>query len=177
MLSTLYEKPISEIKRTALQYSLSGMSKSQSYRSAPLYFDENPAFEPEPLRSYALTKVALIDRISTTDCEISFTYSAREKYTDYGRGSSVQESFPYTCGVKLDEVNLLCRSYSEKAQLSYTYEFGNRMFLRSVKNNEGRYDFQYKVADIASPPTPLTYNIDHWGFWRGLQTTRASSLA
>lgn len=169
MLSTLYEKPISEIKRTALQYSLSGMSKSQSYRSAPHNFDENQAFEPELPRSYALTKVALIDRISTTDCEISFTYSAREKYTDYGRGSLTQESFPYTCGVKLDEVNLSCRSYSEKAQLSYTYEFGDRMFLRSVKNNEGRYDFQYKVAGIVSPPTPLTYNIDHWGFWRGLQ--------
>lgn len=169
MLSTLYEKPISEIKRTALQYSLSGMSKSQSYRSAPLYFDENPAFTPEPLRSYALTKVVLIDRISTDDCEISFTYSAREKYTDYGRGSLIQESFPYICGAKLDEVNLSCRSYSEKAQLSYAYEFGNRMFLRSVKNKEGRYDFQYKVSGITSSPTPLTYNIDHWGFWRGVQ--------
>lgn len=169
MLSTLYEKPISEIKRTALQYSLSGMSKSQSYRSAPLYFDENPAFTPEPLRSYALTKVVLIDRISTDDCEISFTYSAREKYTDYERGSLIQESFPYICGAKLDEVNLSCRSYSEKAQLSYAYEFGNRMFLRSVKNKEGRYDFQYKVSGITSSPTPLTYNIDHWGFWRGVQ--------
>lgn len=169
MLSTLYEKPISEIKRTALQYSLSGMSKLQSYRTAPHWFDENPAFKPEPSMSYALTKVVLIDRISTDDCEISFTYSAREKYTDYERGSLIQESFPYICGAKLDEVNLSCRSYSEKAQLSYIYEFGNRMFLRGVKNKEGRYDFQYKVSGITSSPAPLTYNIDHWGFWRGVQ--------
>ncbi|WP_073348385.1 hypothetical protein [Bacteroides congonensis] len=170
MLSTLYNKPVAEIGSMALQYSLSGMSKSQAYRSATSSFDENPAFKPEPLRSYALTKVALIDRIVTTDCEILFTYSARGKYTDYGSEVAEQGSFPYICGAKLDEVTLSCRSYSEKALLSYTYEFGNRMFLRSVKNKEGRYDFQYKVGGIASVPTPLSYNIDHWGFWRGLQT-------
>lgn len=169
MLRTLYEKPASEIQRTALQYSLSGMSKSQSYRSAPLYFDENKAFGPEPDRSYALTKVALIDRISTTDCEIRFTYSAPEKHTDFGKEAWNQGKFPYTCGAKLDEVTFSRRGYSEKAQLSYSYEFGNRMFLRSVTNKEGRYDFQYKTGDITSPPPPLSYNIDHWGFWRGLK--------
>lgn len=168
MLSTLYEKPISEIKRTALHYSLSGSSKFQSYRGATHYFEENPAFTPEPLRSYALTKLALIDRISTTDCEIRFTYSAPEKFTDYGKEAWNQGKFPFICGAKLDEVTLSCRSYSEKAQLSYSYEVGNRMFLSSVKNKEGRYDFQYKVGDISSPPPPLSHNIDHWGFWRGL---------
>lgn len=168
-LNNLKDHPISEIKKTALQYSLSGMSKFQSYRGAPFNFDENPAFEPEPSKSYALTKVALIDRISTDDFVINFTYSGREKFTNYGHQSSVQESFPYISGAKLDEVSLTCRSYTEKAQLFYTYECGNRMFLDHVRTKEGKYDLQYKVGEIATPPTPLTYNIDHWGFWRGIQ--------
>lgn len=170
-LRLLYEKPASEIKKNALQYSLSGTSKFQSYRSAAsLYFDENPAFEPERDASFALTKVALIDRISTGDCTISFTYSAREKFPDYGDAVSNSETFPYICGAKLDVVTLKHYSYTEKVQLNYTYMCGNRMFLSSVKNKEGKYAFQYKTDNGFNPiPLPLTYNIDHWGFWRGNQ--------
>lgn len=167
MLSTLYEKPASVRNKTALQYSLSGMSKFQGYRGATLYFEENPAFKPEPRTSYALTKVALLDRISIGNCTISFTYSNREKHINYTGQLSDQEKPPYICGAKLDEVELTCQSYTEKAQLTYTYTYGNRMFLQSVKNKEGRYTFQYKVDAGSTPVTPLTYNIDHWGFWRG----------
>lgn len=169
-LQQLKEKPEAVIRKTALQYALSGTSKHQSYRSsASLYFAENPAFSPEADASYALTKVALIDRISTSNCTISFTYSARQQHIDYQDRTSNVVSFPYICGAKLDEVELTCQSYTEKAQLDYTYMCNNRMFLHSVKNKEGKYTFQYKVAPEITPPTPLTYNIDHWGFWRGTQ--------
>lgn len=83
-----------------------------------------------------------------------------------------KESFSHICGAKLDEVTLTCRSYTETAQLTYSYMCGNRMFLDTVKNREGKYSFQYKLDNGITPPTPLTYNIDHWGFWRG---TRSNS--
>ena len=168
-LRLLYEKPISVIQKNALQYSLSAISKFQSYRSnASSYFDENPNFEPERDASFALTKMALIDQISTGECVISFTYSAREKFQNYGDAVSSPDVFPYVCGAKLDEVTLKHHSYTEKAQLDYTYACGNRMFLNSVKNKEGKYSFQYKANNEIYPiPTSLTYNIDHWGFWRG----------
>lgn len=167
------DNPASVVKKAALQYSLSGMSKYQAYRVAPSHmFDENPALPPEVSASYALTKIALIDYISTDNCRITFTYSAREKLVDFAGNVVDKESFSHICGAKLDEVTLTCRSYTETAQLTYSYMCGNRMFLDTVKNREGKYSFQYKLDNGITPPTPLTYNIDHWGFWRG---TRSNS--
>lgn len=166
-MNDLRNNTASQLGNMPLQYSLSCMSKYQSYRAAVNYYDINAALGPEPLASYGLTKVALLQRISTENCQICFSYSARERHIDCIDNEWVKDKFPYICGAKLDKVELTSNSFKQKAKLTYTYQCGNRMFLNSVTTREGKYEFQYNMDASVTPPSPLTSNIDHWGFWRG----------
>lgn len=166
-LDSIKNQEVFRTKGLNLQYSLSGRSVFQEYRAAPhnAYLN-NGAFEPAQ-KLYSLTKVALIDRISTDQCTIDFNYSARTQEIIYPGSNQQPGQFPYTCGAKLDEI-VMCTSITEKARFSYIYQCGNRMFLDRVNTTrEGNYTFQYNTHASAVPPNPLTYNIDHWGFWRG----------
>lgn len=168
-LNALTDKSDSETKKIAMHYSLSGMSKYQAYREAPLYFDNETVFKPELRVTYALTKTVLVEKISTDYCTIRFHYSGRDQHMDYAGTEVHRGTFPYICGAKLDKVELISPSLTRQALLTYTYMCGKRMFLNNVKTLEGNYEFQYKVDNGIIPPSPLTYNIDHWGFWRGIK--------
>ncbi len=167
-----YEKTPAQRDETALHYSLSGKSKYQAYRAAPLAsYMTNLPFEPEVRPSYTLTKVALLDHIKTDQGGIRFHYSLRDQHISYTGKASDEGTFPYICGAKLDAVELI-DSEVESTTLNYTYQCGKRMFLESVKTREGIYRFQYKANSGLTAPSPLTYNIDHWGFWRGSRQNR-----
>lgn len=168
-MNELQYKSYDECEEEVKQYSLSGISKYQAYRMAPsTYYASNDVLGPEILPTYALTKIALLERIETNGFSINFYYSGREKHIDYTGKASDKDCFPYICGAKLDRMEVWAgRDY--KVDFAYTYQCGNRMFLSSVKAWEGTYKFQYKADANISYPSPLTYNIDHWGFWRGRQ--------
>ena len=47
------------------------------------------------------------------------------------------------------------------------------MFLTSVNHSKyGKYGFEYNGTNGIAAPTPLTSNIDHWGFWRGRKSNQ-----
>lgn len=155
-------------KEIALQYSLSGKFVRQMYRSAPIdSYLENDAFKPFQ-KLYALTKIALIDHISTDIATIQFYYSNREKNANYTESDSEGVRFPYHCGAKLDKIEVRTMNHIQTAQLNYIYQLGDRMFLQRIKTgSSGTYAFSYNIYAPVSAPTPMTFNIDHWGFWRG----------
>ncbi len=156
-------------EKIGLQYSLSGKYTRKMYRIGALdAYLNNGVFEPLQ-KQYALNKTALIDCISTDIATIKFHYSPRDKHVIYTKGnSSEQRSFPFLCGAKLDSIKMHAMNCTQTAQLCYVYQLGNRMFLHQVKTTEGGvYSFSYNTYVLVDAPTPLTYNIDHWGFWRG----------
>lgn len=132
---------------------------------------ENTPFggkSPNVDEPYSLMKVALIDRITTDVCTIRFSYSARDKHVDFK--GQLQGRFFMSCGAKLDLVDMTYNGKREKAQLSYDYLLNNRMFLKSVNTTiEGMHHMEYYIPRMAESeiPDPLSFNIDHWGFWRG----------
>lgn len=148
-----------------LFYSLSGRHSFVADNVAPTA--ANLTNQPrQGSNKYCLTKVALVDKIATENEYISFTYSSRSVLPAFdGLSKTI---FPMFCGAKLDKVERLQSGSSQTATLNYSYQNGNRMFLSSVKHSlHGKYQFEYKGFGSITPPSPLTANIDHWGFWRG----------
>ena len=126
-----------------------------------------PAYnESNALRTYSLNKIALIDRVETDICTINFTYSTRGKSPLPVTNSAKQ--FFISCGAKLDNIRMAYNGDIQSAKLTYDYALGNRMFLKSVQTDkEGTFHLEYNTPALPEIPSPLTCNIDHWGFWRG----------
>lgn len=150
------------------QYLLSGKSTQISTHVAPSTNQMiNPPMKPLQYGHYSLTKIALIERIETDRCTIRFHYSKREQHIVFPELTNGSHFFD-RCGAKLDSVELIMGNNSQKARLSYTYQWGNRMFLSSLQTTrEGYHRFEYNAPGSTTPPSPMTYNIDHWEFWRG----------
>lgn len=122
--------------------------------------------ESNALQTYSLNKIALIDRIETDICTINFTYSTRGK-SPLPVTNSAKQLF-INCGVKLDNIRMVYNGNIQSAKLIYDYALGNRMFLKSVQTDkEGTFHLEYNTPVLSEIPSPLTCNIDHWGFWRG----------
>lgn len=154
-----------------IQYQLAGrrsISTPYSANGMDLGTGTNPALYTQSNATpvYSLQKIALIDRIETDGCIISFTYSARA-----GQPFPVtnpDNHFFTSCGARLDRVSMTYNGCTQNAQLTYKHALGNRMFLNSVKtSNEGTFGMEYNLPVLSETPDPLTCNIDHWGFWRG----------
>lgn len=157
-----------------MQYQLSGRSTmSTGYM---IYIMENnlgityPHYdESNALQTYSLNKIALIDCIETDICTINFTYSTRGESPLPVTDSSKQ--FFISCGAKLDKISMVYNGDTKSAKFTYDYALGNRMFLKSVQTDkEGAFHMAYNIPSLSEIPSPLTCNIDHWGFWRGENT-------
>lgn len=147
-----------------MQYAFSGRSVFQEYNLYPLNFKKTNVY-PANRKLYTLTKTALIDYVTTGQIQLYFHYSPRlvNPYSaDLGR-----VNFPYTCGAKLDEIEIHTRGKQKTVSFGYSYQTGDRMFLNRVDTDRGIYSFEYHQSNVSSIPTPMTSNIDHWGFWRG----------
>lgn len=168
-----------EQKKLAMQYIMSG-------KRAVIYdtfaareaadIRENEAFGTPSSGSaddrYTLTKLALIDYIETDQGTIRFQYSLRDQHVHFDGSQS--DGFLTECGAKLDNVSMRMKDKIQNAYFNYEYDLGNRMFLTSVHTNiEGGYHFEYNLPYLSKVPTPLSCNIDHWGFWRGTDETGA----
>lgn len=168
-LTTLNQQGRYETKTGLMtQYQLNG--KSTMITSYSL-IDPNgvslPMYNQSSAHSvYSLSKVALIDRITTDCCTINFVYSTRTKQPLPVTNTSKQ--FFNSCGAKLDNIQMTYNGSVETAKLTYDYALGNRMFLKSVNTDkEGTFRMEYNTPSLSEVPNPLTCNIDHWGFWRG----------
>lgn len=146
-----------------MQYLYSGRSVFQGYRMYPLDVRKNDVFGADQ-KLYTLTKTALIEFISAGRMQLFFNYSPRSM-NPYNED---QESgyFPYNCGAKLDKIEVYASGIDKHVSFAYQYQAGGRLFLDKVTTNDDVYSFQYNVPYIQDP-TPMTSNIDHWGFWRG----------
>lgn len=120
--------------------------------------------------SYAMMKVVMPERITVDDKEVLFHYSAR-KHTTLENDRNLFLNGKY-CGTVLDSIELVRRdapeTKAEVTRLGYVYTSSDhpRMFLETLSGTKlGRYSFRYK--NISGLPSPLTTNIDHWGYWRG----------
>lgn len=149
-----------------MQYIFSGRSVYQEYSLYPLNFKKSDVFKATR-KLYTLTKAALVDYVTTGQMQLYFHYSSRSVnpyYNDRDHGR-----FPYTCGAKLDEMEVYARGIHKVVSLNYTYQAGGRMFLDRVTTDNGIYSFKYNKLNVPYIPTPMTSNIDHWGFWRGIK--------
>lgn len=159
------------LKGLLTQYQLSGKSFISTSYAAGIPRDDAGTSAPAYTQSnasvmYSLNKVALIDRITTDGCTISFTYSTRTQQPLPVTNSSKQ--FFNSCGAKLDNIQMTYNGSVETAKLTYDYALGKRMFLKSVNTDkEGTFHMEYNTPSLSEVPNPLTCNIDHWGFWRG----------
>lgn len=168
-----------EHKELAMQYILNG-KRAVAYDSYVVqdaaYIRESNAFGTSSMDNahehYSLTKLALIDYIETDQGTIRFHYSLRDKHVLFD--GSQPAGFFTECGARLDKVSMYMRNNIQTAYLNYGYDYGNRMFLTSLKTDvEGKYRFEYNLPYLSKVPTPLSCNIDHWGFWRGTDETGA----
>lgn len=150
------------------QYLLSGKSTYVALHTAPGPNQIiNPPMKPNFYGQYSLTKTTLIEHIETDMCDIRFHYSTRDQHIAFPELTSGGYFFE-KCGAKLDSVELTTNGMEQKARFTYTYQAGNRMFLHSLQTTcDGRHQFQYNGTGSVAAPSPMTYNIDHWGFWRG----------
>ena len=128
--------------------------------------------------NYVMTKVVIPERITVDDKEVLFHYSAR-KHTTLENDRNLFTNGKY-CGTVLDSVELVRKdipdSRAEVTRFGYVYTSSvfPRMFLTTLSGTKlGRYSFDYK--NISGLPSPLTTNIDHWGYWRGLTSNKKSS--
>lgn len=153
-------------KSILMQYLFSGRSVYQEYNTFPLNNKKSGVFKATK-KLYTLTKTALVESVSTGRMQLSFNYSPRSVDPFYGEIDHGR--FPYTCGAKLDKIDVYSIGSHHVVFFSYNVQMGGRMFLSQVKTNDGTYAFKYSQSNISSPPTPMTSNIDHWGFWRGMK--------
>lgn len=118
-------------------------------------------------RSYTLTKIALIESITTDDKTVNFHYS----YPGRNESLPLAEAgkFGQSCRTLLDSVSLFSADGSlvENCRMTYRLHSG-RSFLSEVSHSRhGKYSFEYSPVNL---PAPLTINIDHWKYWRGKET-------
>lgn len=147
-----------------MQYAFSGRSVFQEYSMFPTNIHKSGVFKATR-ELYTLTKTALVDYVTTGRMQLYFHYSPRSGNPYYD--DRHQGSFPCTCGAKLDEIEVYARGVHKTVSFDYTYQAGGRMFLDRVNTDNGIYSFKYNKSGASRIPTPMTSNIDHWGFWRG----------
>lgn len=159
-------------KDVPLSYSLSGRNCFVAKMAGTEQYMYHGAFSG--YNEFSLTKVALVDEISTDAGSVKMYYSSRSQLPDYTSGLAMQKGqFPLSCGAKLDKIVYSSHALGKTVAFQYSYQAGNRMFLTSVNHSKyGKYSFEYNGTNGIAAPTPLTSNIDHWGFWRGRKSNQ-----
>ncbi len=117
--------------------------------------------------TYNLTKIALIDEITTRNQKLKFHYSPRQAGKEPHDAAMVGR-LPATSGAMLDSIVASFDNKSTK-KVSLRYQYGgykaSRFFLNKVTLAQGEtYTFSNNLA--YNFPDPRTSDIDHWNFWR-----------
>lgn len=132
--------------------------------------------------SLSLNKIAILESIESDNFRIAFNYSRQlHKFNTRTTGVIYYDTnlsyFNNFIDIKLDNLQLINKvnnSVVKTINLAYNYLGGadnSRMLLRSVtESGKPPHVFEY-YDESTILPSPITYGIDHWGFWNGKNET------
>lgn len=122
-----------------------------------------------------LQKIAILDNIEGDDFKVTFSYSRQDHKFNTRDNTSLPKNnysfFNNFIDIKLDGINVQSKYGSDFSifQLGYTYLGGSthsRMFLSSI-TEQGKPPHTFQYFSTGTLPQPVTFGIDHWGFWNG----------
>ncbi len=129
--------------------------------------------------STTLQKVAILDQINSDDFVVNFFYTRQAHKFNTANSTSINNTntsfFKEFLDIKLDKIELYNKNGSTVGNLIKTINFGytylggavhSRMFLTTLTET-GKPPYQFSYNDTNNLPLPITYGIDHWGFWNG----------
>ena len=157
-----------ELRETRRRYQLSGISSTKFITSGILAAGRNnfgiTINNKQIKQIFSLRKLAFIKSISVDNKKVIFNYSNKEKnILEIDKTPNVPLYGFHPTPLKLDNV-----TYSVGAQIidkvDFKYYDNGRLFLTELQSKRnGKYQFQYN-AMTSNAISPLTTNIDHWGF-------------
>ncbi|PKF74697.1 RHS repeat protein [Chryseobacterium sp. PMSZPI] len=125
-------------------------------------------------KAYSLTKKVILDEVQGTDFKFIFNYS-QQPYKFFNR--TFGSFFSSTKDLQLDAIVLYDRNLQEINRFSFKYSLKGgttatgsnpRLFLDElVEKNKNPYIFEYNLDSNIILPSPVTKQIDHWGFYNG----------
>lgn len=137
--------------------------------------------------TYNVQKIAILDEIISDDFKVNFSYSRqpnvfnnRDSETDYEPSHFCMSLYNQFTDIKLDNIQLLDNSNNVINNFTFSYDFlggtiNSRMFLNSItESGKPPHSFEYFPTGIL--PKPITFSIDHWGFWNGKNNNNSSYL-
>ncbi len=126
-----------------------------------------------------LQKIAILDQINSDDFIINFSYSRQAHKFNTSNSTSINNTnnsfFKEFLDIKLDKIELYNKNGLSIGNLIKTIDFGysylggtihSRMFLTTLKET-GKPAYQFSYNDTSNLPLPITFGVDHWGFWNG----------
>lgn len=129
--------------------------------------------------STTLQKIAILDQINSDDFVVNFSYTRQMHKFNTANSTSINNTntsfFKNFLDIKLDKIELLNKNGNAIGSLVKTITFGytylggsvhSRMFLTTLTET-GKPPYQFNYNDTNNLPLPITYGIDHWGFWNG----------
>jgi hypothetical protein len=125
-------------------------------------------------KSYSLTKKVILDEIQGENFKLVFNYS-QQPYKFFNR--TFGSFFSSTKDLQLDAIVLYDKNLQEINRFSFNYLLKGgttatgsnpRLFLdRITEKNKNPYIFEYNLDNNTILPSPITKQIDHWGFYNG----------
>jgi hypothetical protein len=119
--------------------------------------------------SMTVQKIAILDNIQGENFTVSFNYSRQDHKFNTRDHSNLPEPngsyFNNFIDIKLNSISFSGRTF----WFNYSYLGGSthsRMFLSSVKET-GKQPHVFEYYPTGNLPQPITFGIDHWGFWNG----------
>ena len=126
-----------------------------------------------------IQKIAILEKIVDDNYIVNFSYSRQEHIFNTRNSSSdmfIETSFARQfLDIKLDEIRVNKNNNGSDGDLinkftfNYVYLGGtihSRMFLNSI-TEYGKKPYVFEYHDTTNLPKPITFGIDHWGFWNG----------
>lgn len=119
--------------------------------------------------SMTVQKIAILDNIQGENFTVSFNYSRQDhkfntRDNDYYPAEN-DSYFNNFIDIKLNSISFSNRTFL----FDYIYLGGSthsRMFLNSLKET-GKQPHVFEYYPTGDLPQPITFGIDHWGFWNG----------
>lgn len=128
--------------------------------------------------TYSLQKIAILENITFDNFKIVFDYT-RQPHVFNNRNSSTDFIPTNFSGIlynqfldiKLDNIKLYDKNNNVINNYNLSYDhfgglFNSRMFLNSIEET-GKPPHRFEYFPTGTLPKPITYAIDHWGYWNG----------
>jgi len=123
----------------------------------------------------SLQKIAILDEIVGDDFKITLAYSTQAHKFNTRDTPNLPEAnsslFNNFLDIKLDKATLYTKSSAPLKVFNFAYEYlggtvHSRMFLKSI-TEYGKPPHSFEYYATGTLPQPITFGIDHWGFWNG----------